>query len=387
MFCIRNLHGQETSFANQFLPEDGRFNFIELSQKYGYPAEEYNVTTDDGYILRIFRIPGKREARPLLVMHGILESSDTWIIRGNSSLAVTFAALGYDLWFPNVRGNRYSRQHVRLNPDLDPEFWDYSIQEHGYYDLSAAIDLILNKTGAEKLSAIAYSQGNTIFYILTSTRPEYNSKIHLLIALAPVSYLNNVGTPLSTLINLSPIIYRTSLTLGVNEVFGDKSTVDTILKLFCPLPVIGYGVCIEGFIFPLAGRDVEELEASFIPILIGHFPTGTSLKNLYHFGQIGLRKRFAQFDYGIGENLLLYNSETPPQYDLEKVNIKVALFVAKNDAISTIPDVDILKDQLPDVVQYYVNERAEYNHADYPWARNNDKLLYPQIKKVLDENP
>ncbi|CAH2048209.1 unnamed protein product, partial [Iphiclides podalirius] len=303
-----NVLCQETSVANQFLPENGRLNFIQLAAKYGYPAEEYNITTEDGYILPIFRIPGKREGRPLLFMHGIFDSSDAWIERGNSSSAVTFAALGYDLWFPNVRGNRYSRQHVRLNPDLDPEFWNYSIHEHGYYDLAAAVDLVLNKTGTGNLSAVAYSQGTTIFYILLSTRPEYNSKIQLMIALAPVCFLQNTRPPLSTLITLSPFIYRTSVALGINEIFGDKSTAITISKLFCPLPIIGYFVCVQGLLFPLTGSDMEELEASFIRTAIGHFPTGTSAKNLYHYGQIGMRKKFAQFDYGLRKNLLLYKS-------------------------------------------------------------------------------
>ena len=31
---------------------------------------------------------------------------------------------GYDVWLGNVRGNLYSRRHVKLNPS-DVQFWDW----------------------------------------------------------------------------------------------------------------------------------------------------------------------------------------------------------------------------------------------------------------------
>jgi hypothetical protein len=40
------------------VPADARLSFKELCLKYSYPYEEYAVTTDDGYILTILRIPG-----------------------------------------------------------------------------------------------------------------------------------------------------------------------------------------------------------------------------------------------------------------------------------------------------------------------------------------
>jgi pimeloyl-ACP methyl ester carboxylesterase len=40
------------------VPEDAHLSFKELCAKYSYPYEENEVTTDDGYILTILRIPG-----------------------------------------------------------------------------------------------------------------------------------------------------------------------------------------------------------------------------------------------------------------------------------------------------------------------------------------
>ena len=38
------------------------------------------------------------------------------------------ADAGYDVWLGNYRGNIYSRDHVRLNPNslFDSKFWIYS---------------------------------------------------------------------------------------------------------------------------------------------------------------------------------------------------------------------------------------------------------------------
>ena len=50
--------------------------------------EQHAVETSDGYILTHFRIPhghsGLREKRgpPVIVQHGILAASDTWILMG-----------------------------------------------------------------------------------------------------------------------------------------------------------------------------------------------------------------------------------------------------------------------------------------------------------------
>lgn len=47
--------------------------------KYGYRSEVHKVTTEDGYILEMHRIP-KDGGKPVLLMHGLLDSSSTWVI-------------------------------------------------------------------------------------------------------------------------------------------------------------------------------------------------------------------------------------------------------------------------------------------------------------------
>lgn len=62
------------------------------------------------------------------------------------------------------------------------------------------IDFILEQTGKEKVACIGHSQGATIFLILLSLRPEYNEKIKLVSMMAPFTYMDHVGSPLSLIL-------------------------------------------------------------------------------------------------------------------------------------------------------------------------------------------
>ena len=371
------------SLVSQILPENAKLNFVELATKYGHPPMEYKIVTEDNYILTLYRLPGK-SPYPILLTHGILDSSDTYLIRGENSLGITLANEGHDVWLGNLRGNRYSRKHVYLDPDKDAKYWDYGYHEVGYYDLPAILDKVLNETKATNVTAIGHSLGNTIYYVLGSTRSEYNSKINVLIALAPICYLHHsvVGSFLAPKTYLFEVI---SESFGIYEAFGDNNFANRILKTICKIPVIGYALCTYGLIFPVSGYNKQELEPRFFPVAIEHFLTGTSVKLLLQYLQNAKTKAFARYDYGREKNLLIYNSSSPPTYDLKKVTMPVALYTGRNDHLSSIEDVALLREQLPNVVYDIIIPYQQMTHADFTWGRTMNVYLYPYIFKVLEK--
>jgi lysosomal acid lipase/cholesteryl ester hydrolase len=129
----------------------------------------------------------KRE--PVLLMHGVLGSSDGFALNGPelSPLYMIVKTGKYDIWLMNARGNTYSRYHTSLDPDTEAEFWNFSFEEIAKYDLTTSIDFILSTTKRSKLSLVGFSQGTTIgFCGLSMNSAYFNAKVKIFIALAPV---------------------------------------------------------------------------------------------------------------------------------------------------------------------------------------------------------
>lgn len=53
---------------------------------HGYPAESHYVSTSDGYIMTLHRIPKGREGEPngnvVYLQHGLFFSSSQWVLTG-----------------------------------------------------------------------------------------------------------------------------------------------------------------------------------------------------------------------------------------------------------------------------------------------------------------
>ncbi|XP_061720181.1 lipase 3-like [Cydia pomonella] len=370
------------NILENMIPEDALLNFTDLSKKYGHPAEEHNVVTEDGYILKLFRIPGEIK-RPIFIMHGLGDSADSYILRGYKSLSVTLANEEYDVWLGNNRGNKYSRRHLHLNPDKDNKFWQFSFHEIGIYDLPAIIDFILNKTKSDKVDVIAHSQGTTAFFALLATKPEYNGKINVLVALGPVAFLGNLSPPISTIAITGPVINQILVSMKVEEIAANETAARELQTKLCSLGFIGGNFCRFGLIFPLFGFDPESLEAEFAPIALAHFPAGLSRKCLVHYDQLFYGRRFSNFDYGVSMNLQLYNTFGPPDYDLKKVTARIALYVGRNDPFSKIKDAELLKEVLPNIVEFKIIDSNKWTHVDFAWANDMDKYLFPLIFDIL----
>nr|CAI5851614.1 unnamed protein product [Callosobruchus analis] len=125
-------------------------------------------------------------------MHALSTSSRIWVYLGPKSLGYALVDAGYDVWMGNARGARYGRRHVKMDPNNDPDFWNFSFDEVGYYDLPKMIDYVLKETRMQKLIFIGHSQGNTAFFDMASRRPEYNKKVKVAVAVGPTVFISGL---------------------------------------------------------------------------------------------------------------------------------------------------------------------------------------------------
>ncbi|OWR47366.1 Lipase 3 [Danaus plexippus plexippus] len=206
-----------------------------------------------------------------------------------------------------------------------------------------------------------------------------------MIALAPICFLQNTKYPVSIAIQNAPLLNALANRIGLTEVLGDKTTLRRILFKICSLPVLGYAICAFGLYFPLFGYDPAELEPDFFKDTASYFPSGSSWKSVGHYLQVGYRKEFALYDYGSQINLKVYNNSAPPAYDMSRVTMPVALLAGRNDHLSTIEDIDILRKRLSNIVSYFVVPRLLLNHVDHVWGRHMYVYLYPELFKLLSQ--
>uniref|UniRef100_A0A8D8WS60 Lipase 3 n=1 Tax=Cacopsylla melanoneura TaxID=428564 RepID=A0A8D8WS60_9HEMI len=365
----------------------------EIIRRNGYPVEIHSVTTDDGYILEMHRIPGGKginrkadpKKKPVFVLHGLLTTSADWVLAGpNISLAFLLADKGYDVWLGNSRGNTYSRKHVKFSTE-EYRFWNFSFHEMGLFDAPACIDHILRLTKQDKVSYIGHSMGTTIFFVMASERPEYNDKILVQLSLGPVAYYFHTRSPVKLLAPFTPGLVKIADVLFHGELLSRSFILNEVLKAFCTLNKAQMIFCRE-LLSLIFGRDNEQLQYTTIPAIVGHDPAGVSTKTILHNAQfINRLNTFRRFDYGLA-NPQHYNSLEPPDYNISAIRSKVALFYGPNDLLANEIDVKLFYSQLPNPIGLFKVNLTKFSHLDFLWAKDVRSLVYNQLVQIMHDN-
>lgn len=183
---------------------DGQRDFEQLTAENGFQSQRYKVTTSDGYILEVWRIPGlvgdNTASKPVVFMqHGLFDSAYCWMMNyADVAPAFVAARAGYDVWLGNSRGNTYSEANINLDPKKDEkEFWDFDWQDMGTKDLPAVLDFITGTTGQQKLAYVGHSQGTTeLYYGLAEMQSYFAAKLSVAVMLGPVSKIPNTESEL-----------------------------------------------------------------------------------------------------------------------------------------------------------------------------------------------
>ena len=61
-------------------------------------------------------------------------------------MMLQLAEAGYDVWVGNNRGTDYSQEHSSLLP-TDAEFWNFTWETMGKYDLPAMVNRVKKNSG------------------------------------------------------------------------------------------------------------------------------------------------------------------------------------------------------------------------------------------------
>ncbi|XP_054839916.1 lipase member M-like [Eublepharis macularius] len=299
---------------------------------WGYPSEEYEVLTVDGYYLTLNRIPGGASAAvqsgskaAILLMHCLLMEGSVWVANlPNNSLGFMLADAGYDVWIGNNRGNSWSRRHQHLTIDQE-EFWDFSIHEMGIYDLSAITNFVLQKSKQEKIYYAGHAQGSSIELSLLSPRL---------------------------------------------RAFVAQKCSQQLIDVLC-----------KQALFLFSGFNEKNLNESRADVYVSRFPDYTSVKTLIHWTQVAKAGKPRYFDYG-PENLDKYNQTTPPLYRIEDITVPIAMWSGGQDWVCQLKETEELKSRLKSVIHY--KHFPDWNHWDFIWGLDAPQRLYMEILNLME---
>ncbi|KAA8548224.1 hypothetical protein F0562_004515 [Nyssa sinensis] len=347
----------------------------------GYKCQEFEVTTDDGYILSLQRIPEGREGgalskQPVLLQHGVLVDGMTWLMNSpTESLALILADSGFDVWIANTRGTRFSRRHVTLDP-TNPDFWNWTWDDLVSHDLPAAIDFAFKQTG-QKIDYVGHSLG-TLIALASFSEGKQIDKVKSAALLSPIAYLSHMTTALG-FVAAEAFVGEITTLLGVAEFNPKGEPVANFLKTLCADP----GIDCYDLLSALTGKNCC-LNASTVDLFLKNEPQSTSTKNMVHLAQTVRDGVLAKYDYGnTNYNLEHYGEAKPPVYNLSNIPHDFPLFLSYGgkDSLSDVRDVENLLDHLKlhDGDKLSVQYIKDYAHADFIMGVSAKDIVYNQI--------
>ncbi|MCJ1307934.1 cholesterol esterase [Agyrium rufum] len=366
-------------------------DFVDICAFYGYYAEEHVVQTGDGYLLGLHRLGWKRGEEGMVVNggngsirkkvvylhHGLMMNSEVWVCLTEKERCLPFMLVdqGYDVWLGNNRGNKYSKKSTRHSP-LSTDFWNFSIDEFAFHDIPDSIDYILDTTSSTSLSYIGFSQGTAQAFASLSIHPPLNEKVDVFIALAPaMSPAGIAHGVVNALIKSSPnVIY---LAFGRRSILSSATMWQSLL--YPPIFVRIIDFSLSG----LFGWKSQNISVHQKLAAYPHLYSFTSTKSVVHWFQIIRNNCFQLYDDDVQPPTLFSTSDR--YYKVAKFptrNIKTPIVLLYGGSDSLI-DINVMLKELPRHTT--AKEIPHFEHLDFLWAQNVDKLVFPHVFSALEE--
>ncbi|KAJ6443846.1 triglyceride lipase-cholesterol esterase [Purpureocillium lavendulum] len=365
-------------------------DFVELCRIWGYEAEEHIVQTKDGFLLGVHRLqwrkgeegtkvncgPRSVKKRVAYLHHGLLMNSEVWVCLTDEQRCLPFELLerGFDVWFGNNRGNKYSKKAIHSSP-TSVQFWDFSMDEFAFHDIPDTIAYILDTTGQESLSYVGFSQGTAQAFATLAIHPKLNNQVNVFIGLAPAMAPAGLSNGIvDSLVKASPSVLY--LMFGRRSILSSATMWETLLY-----PPIFSRVIDMGLAF-LFKWQTNNISASQKLAAYPHLYSFTSTKSVVHWFQIIRNKCFQMYDDDVHQPM----SVTKPskyskvaKYPTRNIRTPVVLVYGGSDSLV---DIKAMLRELPP--QTVATEIPHYEHLDFLWARDVDAQVFQHVFDALD---
>ena len=365
-------------------------DFVDLCELFGYYAEEHVVHTEDGYLLGLHRLAwrkgeedervntgkGSIQKKVVYLHHGLMMNSEVWVCLSDKYRGLPFVLVeaGYDVWLGNNRGNKYSKKSTKYSPD-STQFWNFSLDQYAFHDIPNSIEYILAATSQPSLSYIGFSQGTAQAFATLSIHPTFNQKIDVFIALAPAMSPPGLANGIvASLVKTSPeVLY---LAFGRRSMLNSATMWQAIL--YPPIFVRVMDISLR-FLFGWQTKNITQTQKL---AAYPHLYSFTSTKSVVHWFQIIRNASFIFFDDEVQGPLNVTDVRRyykVPKFPTRNIRTPIVLVYGGSDSLV---DINVMLKELPKHTA--AKEVSKYEHLDFLWASDVDKLVFPHIFDALD---
>ncbi|KAJ1343830.1 hypothetical protein BSLG_001641 [Batrachochytrium salamandrivorans] len=344
---------------------------------HGYDAQRHIAITPDGFVLPLFRILKRPNATllpsptrsvpygskgPVLLVHGLFQSSGVFVTSGQSSLAFYLTEAGFDVWLGN---NRCCEElHLNLSPN-STEFWDWSLDELARYDFPTMIEFVATKTQYEKITFIGHSQGNAQAFLGLSMNPSIAERLRCFIALAPAVYTGPLlrRGPTGMLMGCSSGVYQ--------FIFG--------IKAFLPIMITVQKYVPSSIFATMAYGMFHHLFKCFR--LGPHLPRQFSIGDRIHNEDISVSLVHCK--------MRPITFQPPDQLDILNLAAVTCPLVTIYGRRDLIVDGDRLAREcrLKNLNVLYSEHIDEYEHLDVIWASTAPQRVFSKLVSLVNSLP
>ena len=356
-------------------------NYKRYIERFGHKLEQNEVITKDGYILSLWHLIPKFEVNTNKVIYlhpGFASTGVVYFHLENKSLAYLLQERGYDVWIGNNRGSAPCLKHVSKDSNkLNGDFWDFSMDNFIKYDIVSEINYIKNRTSAKKLDFIGYSEGTALFLMLYMDNPNFvESSINKFVSIGTIPNLSNVTIYVSELIDKAYDILKISemftKVFKIND--AERAALKTALKANP-----------NYFINSLKNNGFITNRTSYkgVSNFYAHYPTSTSIYNLYHWEKIQEKGKFVYY------NPLSKKDNELKEYDLDvlkKWKIKSFITRSLTDNFSSYSEITKFYNNIENKTFIKIFDSSGFAHLDYALAESAYDDLYIPLVNFLDEN-
>lgn len=384
----------------------------------------HEALADDGYITMVTRIinpkadPRYLRKPPVILTHGGTVDTSIYLISSskqhfpelwprpieegpirswNRSLAFVLANNGFDVWLAETRGsNEMNKRHIKSKAFLSIlkgknmrknmttaemidevtrkwNYWDFSQDDIIAHEYKSHIDTVMKISGCNEVSLVSFSLSTPTALAFVSTRPDYARKIRGFISIAPIVTGRGFSNILKFVLEyMCPMIPDTLGTVLWSDLVL-STPVRLLLLALGKSKTLRYSL-IKVFVNLFFGESCKWQTLIELNTL-GHMMRDLSFREAKQLCQQTAKNRLQKFDYGPVKNLFLYNSTSPPMYDLSNLQLSSWIVVSgETDAIANNDNYEDLYNQ--------VNPKPSarllipgYNHLDIVSGFENDRLV------------